>query len=284
MTVQSFDRSGGTEQTPADPTGLLYEAITARTALQDWTYASHAHSNVHQIFWVTRGGGRVVLDGERRGFSTYTLVFIPAGCVHGFDFTAGTLGHMVSIPTDLSAPLPSGPCVEQMSALQDRQEVTACFNAIRDEYRANNLDREAALTAHASLLTIRIRRMSERHVAHAPQPTAAEDLLRRFSALVEERYKTQAPLKVYADALEISPTHLTRVCQSTAGRSASDVVQERVLLEARRLLARTDQRVNDIASELGYADPAYFTRMFASKTGQPPSAFRKAARAGAIHL
>ncbi|MEL7276972.1 MAG: AraC family transcriptional regulator [Pseudomonadota bacterium] len=284
MTVQSFDRPGGAGQTQNEATGLLYESIAARTAMQDWTYASHAHSSMHQIFWVTRGGGRVVLDGDRRGFSTYTLVFIPAGCVHGFDFTAGTLGHMVSIPTDLAATLPATPCVEQMSALQDRQEVTAGFNAIRDEYRSNNLDRDTALLAHASLLAIRVRRLAEKHVAHAPQPTAAEDLLRRFSALVEERYKTQAPLKTYADALDISPTHLTRVCQSTSGRSASDVVQERVLLEARRLLARTDQRVNDIASELGFADPAYFTRMFASKTGQPPSAFRKAARAGAIHL
>ncbi|HDR29511.1 helix-turn-helix domain-containing protein, partial [Rhodovulum sp.] len=71
-------------------------------------------------------------------------------------------------------------------------------------------------------------------------------------------------------------THLTRTCNQTCGRSASDLLAERKIGEARRLLADTRAPIKEIAAALGYASPAYFTRAFQSRTGTTPTAFRKA--------
>ena len=73
----------------------------------------------------------------------------------------------------------------------------------------------------------------------------------------------------------MTPTHLSRVCNQTCGRSASDLLHDRLIFEARRLLAETKVPVNVIAAELGFTSPAYFTRAFQHRTGKTPTGFRK---------
>ena len=72
----------------------------------------------------------------------------------------------------------------------------------------------------------------------------------------------------------MTPTHLTRVARALTGRPASQLILERRLLEARRALAYTSMQVAEVAYMLGYADPAYFARVFAKASGESPSAFR----------
>ncbi|MBL6430691.1 MAG: helix-turn-helix domain-containing protein [Alphaproteobacteria bacterium] len=75
--------------------------------------------------------------------------------------------------------------------------------------------------------------------------------------------------------LAVTAPHLSRVCRQARGRSASALIRDRQMLEARRLLAYTQIRVAEIAYELGYSDPAYFSRVFAAHTGLSPRAFRQ---------
>ncbi|MEZ5912190.1 MAG: helix-turn-helix transcriptional regulator [Paracoccaceae bacterium] len=79
----------------------------------------------------------------------------------------------------------------------------------------------------------------------------------------------------YASALGVTPTHLTRVCNKTCGRSAHDLLQDRVLFEARRMLAETKLPVKDVSAQLGFASAAYFTRAFQHRTGKTPTQFRR---------
>ena len=79
----------------------------------------------------------------------------------------------------------------------------------------------------------------------------------------------------YAAELGVTPTHLSRVCNSACGRPASAILADRVHYEARRLLSETRTPVKDIARDLGFMSAAYFTRAFQKKTGKTPSGFRK---------
>ena len=79
-----------------------------------------------------------------------------------------------------------------------------------------------------------------------------------------------------AAELGVTPTHLSRVCRDCYGRSASALLRDRQMLEARRLIAYTQTGIGEIAYRLGFADAAYFTRVFTAETGQSPRAFRRA--------
>ena len=82
-------------------------------------------------------------------------------------------------------------------------------------------------------------------------------------------------MKEAAAELSVTPTHLSRLTRSATGQSASHLILERVIREARRNLVYTNLPISTIAYALGFNDPAYFSRIFAAATGLSPSSFRR---------
>jgi AraC family transcriptional activator of pobA len=75
--------------------------------------------------------------------------------------------------------------------------------------------------------------------------------------------------------MAVSPTHLNRICRQTLGTSALSVIERRIALEARRQLLFSTLSVKQIGAELGYDDPAYFTRFLTRMLGVSPTRFRQ---------
>ena len=90
-------------------------------------------------------------------------------------------------------------------------------------------------------------------------------------------FRTGKGVADYAAQLQITPTHLSRVCRDASGRPALALLNERIMHEARRLLLETDLPAREVAEQLGFSSAAYFTRAFSQATGRTPSAFRKPA-------
>nr|WP_279391816.1 helix-turn-helix domain-containing protein [Shimia aestuarii] len=82
-------------------------------------------------------------------------------------------------------------------------------------------------------------------------------------------------MATYAEELEITPTHLTRVCRQCAGLTAADMLNQMVQHEARVLLTRSDLPVQDIADYLGFGSAAYFSRFSQQHFGASPTQLRK---------
>ncbi|MBL0929291.1 MAG: helix-turn-helix domain-containing protein, partial [Alphaproteobacteria bacterium] len=82
------------------------------------------------------------------------------------------------------------------------------------------------------------------------------------------------PLTDFPRALGVSTTHLTRTCRQIVGRSATQIMQERLMIEARRDLVYTALSISQIAFQLGFSDPAYFSRFFATHAGTSPKTYR----------
>ena len=101
------------------------------------------------------------------------------------------------------------------------------------------------------------------------------DKIYAFEQLVEFHYKTEKSPKAYASMMNISPKHLNRVCSETLGKTTTDLITERIILEAKRLLIYSKNNFSEIAWSLGYEDYAYFSRLFKLKTGYTPSEFQK---------
>ena len=83
-------------------------------------------------------------------------------------------------------------------------------------------------------------------------------------------------MATYAEALDVTPTHLTRAVKAATGKTAADILTERVVYEARVLLGTTDHSAQSIARHLGFGSAAYFTRFIQHHTGKPPSKLRAA--------
>ncbi len=99
-------------------------------------------------------------------------------------------------------------------------------------------------------------------------------LIVRFFDLLEKHIHEEAMVNFYAKQLYVSPNYLNIICRKEVGFSAGDCIRQRLLLEAKRLLAMTQHDVKEISFGLGFQDAAYFSRFFKKHTGYTPKTFR----------
>ena len=99
-------------------------------------------------------------------------------------------------------------------------------------------------------------------------------IYKKFLELLEDNFKKHLPIGDYAGKLCLSQKQFTRIIQGITHQSVSDVIKNRIILEAKRLLTCTDMNINQISYELGFEDSAYFARFFRRETQQSPTEFK----------
>jgi AraC family transcriptional activator of pobA len=119
------------------------------------------------------------------------------------------------------------------------------------------------------------------HEAERKRGKQAE-LVARFRALVEDRFRLREPIAAYAERLGVSATTLRVACAQIAGTPPAEILNLRTFLEAKRSLCYSNLTVAEIAYGLGFVDPAYFTRSFTKHAGRSPKRFRIDHEAGAM--
>jgi AraC-like DNA-binding protein len=100
-------------------------------------------------------------------------------------------------------------------------------------------------------------------------------LLRNFQKLIDQHYKEKKLTKDYAAMLYVTPNHLNALSKDVTGRSAGELIRDRILLEAKRLLVNAEMTVSQIAAELDFDDNSYFSKFFKKYVGETPEVFRK---------
>ena len=270
---------------------LHYEPVAVRGRLHDWTIPAHRHDALHQFQLLEKGNASATIDGAVREVHAPAIVMIAPGSIHGFRYARHSAGHQVTIPTGvlrqalqgagmLQAQLAQSFVIDAATLAGDAAQCVRLFEALAAEFRAAHPGRAQALQAQATLIALWfLRHRGAGAAAQRPAPMR-DTLVQRLLHLVEEHYREHRPLAFYAGALRVTPDHLSRSCRSVTGQSALDLVHGRMLLEARRLLAYTPMPVAQIASALGYEDPAYFAKFFARSVGEPPSSYRAAVHSG----
>ncbi|MGV3634348.1 MAG: helix-turn-helix domain-containing protein [Pseudorhodoplanes sp.] len=274
--IQSYNLFGETRDVPDV---IHCETIAARSVLHDWEFAPHRHARLHQVLLVARGGGQVTLEGENHGLRPMSLVNVPTGQVHGFAFRPGTDGWVVTFVTEFldQVLVPSeglARILAKPSVLRGTSEMRKVATSIFAEFGARHYARAHILRAlSATLLGLVARALSIEQGASSHASGA--DLVKRFEDLLDTHFLEHWPVARYAEALKITPTHLTRVVRETYGCPATHMIRDRMVREARRHLVYTNLSISQIAYALRFDDPAYFTRTFTQATGQSPRDFRR---------
>lgn len=259
----------------AFPDVLHVETIASRARSHDWRVGDHRHAALAQFLWIEDGGGIARHDGAAHALGPGIGAFTPPLTIHGFEFTPQTAGWVLSVEAArVQAEAPPGPALIAPDA-GACAAITALMTLAAAEHAGARPGRAAALDRLGGLVALHFAREAAAAAPPPPEdPSAA--LVRRYLALLEDRFRTHPPVADCAAALGVSPTHLTRACRGVTGRPASALLHARLVLEAKRLLVYTPMRVTEVSWTLGFADPAYFTRFFTQKTGLPPSKFRAA--------
>lgn len=254
------------------------ETIEARSVLHDWEFAPHRHARLHQILLFERGGGKARLDGTVRELREMDAVNVPTGCVHGFSFTPGTQGWVVTFAAEMvdQALEPSEGLIHVLArpaVVRAGPELQTVMAQLFKEYAGRGFARAQVLRAFGGVVLGLVARDLEQ-VGDTVAKTREAGLFRAFEKLVEAHFLEHWAVTDYARALGITPAHLSRVTRDMVGQGASRVIADRVIREARRNLVYTNLPVSTIAYALGFADPAYFSRVFSRATGLSPREFR----------
>jgi AraC family transcriptional activator of pobA len=257
----------------------------------DWTIPAHRHEGLHQFMFLARGRVEVLLDELPQRVAAPALLMVAPGCVHALRFQHGSAGQQITVPSvRVRSVLAEAPALDACLAVSrvlqgpdltgHADRVAAICTALAEEFESDAPGRAQALQAHLVLLVTWFLRRVVPVAAQDRRAAVRDTLVQRYRALVEIHLRRHPPLAFYAEALRVTADHLSRSCRAVAGQSALDLLHERMLLEARRLLAYTDASVAEVAGDLGFDDPSYFSRFFARRAGRSPQDWRAALQTG----
>lgn len=265
----------------AFPDVMHIERIVDRAAGLEWRIAPHRHLALHQVMLLQAGDLRLTIDGQDTRPTPPVVVNMPRGTVHGFRFSVGTEGYVLTLPAadfpEIFAPgAPAAAPAARPLVLPAPPGIAADFARIAALYRRKSPLRLLALRAACTGLLCAVAEAARD--SDSGSLPAGRDAARvaRFLDLVRGGSLARQGVAGHAAALGLSPRHLARLCRDQTGQSPKALIEADRLREACRLLVYTRMPVQEVAWQLGFDDPAYFARRFRALTGQTATAYRAA--------
>lgn len=245
--------------------------------------AQHAHRHDHHIFvFLQKGSGFMEIDFQNYRLSAPILLYVHPDQVHriieinkveGFIavMSAEQLdpGYLSLLEQELSPSKPLQLEQEMRNLLDEAAGVCLTISKRSDSLIYHSLLKHACNT----FVGLVISRYQDWHKS-VSNSSRYEIVNKAFKTLLALHFLRLKRPSDYARLLNISGSYLNECVSEVTGRSVSFQIQERVVLEAKRLLYYSDKSVKEIANELGYADYAYFSRMFRKLSGVSATAFR----------
>ena len=297
MVKLAYDLDDSTAMTAPVPTFYLYgepqrgvaegfvhvESLDDRSRPSEWTIQPHVHRDLNHIILIAEGGGSMRADGDSVAFDAPCLLLIPAGIIHGFSWHRDSRGWVTTIADSyLHHLLERDPDLQPLFrasraiALSQSDKVEARIGQLAQELAWSGPGQRAAVEAHLLWLMVQALRHAALSVDSATMANKEARLVARLRERIEQRFRHREPVAIHARALGISETALRHACARVAGLSPAAMLDERALLEARRLLLYSNLSVAEVAYAIGFEDPAYFSRFFTRHSGQSPRDWRAA--------
>lgn len=262
------------------------EPIASRSQLFNWEIARHRHENFFQILYIRNGEGDALFGQDIVRLGQGSLVLVPPRITHGFRFSqdidgqvittladrlarAGTTyGHNLSVPSVLALDLEN----------PDDRYLLATVDRLVEEISRGIAPRTGLVDAYLDIILGLAPAIDPKSGLDGEAKSQDRVRIQRLNNLIGAHFRQHRPIEFYAGRLGLSPTHLNRIARSQTGRTISGLLTDRIISEARRGLLFSIMSIQDIALDLGFSDPAYFSRYFRNAVGETPRAFRERQR------
>jgi len=270
----------------SDP--LHYEPIKDRSSQHNWTIRLHKHNRLAQIFFLESIGATFQLDDTVFTNVEPVILVIPPGLVHGFEFPNKFSGEVLSIQMDLlqkqdkelfSKVTENGAMLLIENEMDHFENLKRVIGQIKQTYQTYNAHRLELLNGFLKICLLYLsldssNRKSASRKHRDTKKTKYELYADEFCANVERCFSRPKSVEEYAEELAISAPHLTRICKKCLGVSPHELVRQRRMLEAKRLLRYTRMSASEIAAKVGFEEAPYFCRVFKAATGETPMQYR----------
>ncbi|AZA83731.1 hypothetical protein C1637_14180 [Chryseobacterium lactis] len=250
---------------------------------------SHQHT-YYEIIWIEKGKGVHTIDFKNYEFSGPCLFLLHPKNVHRIYKETPTSGGVIKFNDNFFVNEDSHSKFLLKYGVFDDIDVLPVINLneeekaeITDFFRlmCKQSDNGDAFSAHIILNLLKSFLLKIYQIKK--KSCSIEDIsdhrflrFKQFQELLENHFIQHHSVSFYAEKLKISSKTLSTVCKLISHKTAQELIKERILLEAKRMLMYTDLSVKEVAYHLGFEDHAYFTRFFTSNVLQNPSDFKKA--------
>lgn len=273
----------------ADELGFPFRLVELTYPTEYAVNDAHRH-NYYEIFYFSQGSGGHLVDFVEYPIHAPSLHFVAPGQVHRVKRSGDSLGKVLlftsefvdfhSAITDLLYRLPflrgtnAGPAYPLEGVIHD--QVLEVIRNIEREYSRKEEASLEVIRTYLHLLLLRCRDFYEERMK--PEVAVPDSLLARFRRLLEQHYKEWHLPNRYAEELNVTPKYLNEVVKKASGFPPGELIRERIMLEAKRLLFNTELSAKEIAYQLNFEDPAYFSRFFRQHAGQSVTEYRENSR------
>ncbi len=241
----------------------------------------------HDFFFMLalqKGKGTHEIDFTAYEISDNSVFFLRPGQVHQLQLTAGSTGYLMEFNNEFYHPankvsvqrLRSASntnfCQLEFSRFEKMHSVLAY---IYQEYHDNQEGYQDIIKANLDILFIEL----VRHKFNAEDSSTnvtpyTQERFEQFLEMLDKHIATNKQVSHYTALMNLSQYQLNGITRSSVNKTASELINEHIILEAKRYLLATPNQIKDIADQLGYEDVSYFIRFFRKHTGHSPEAFR----------
>ena len=250
----------------------------------------HAHNNLFQIFIIENGTTELQYDDHRYEVSAPAFMTIPKNVNHGFHHKGDVSGWIITLSDVVLEHLfkREPDIILELDDIHvniinpDEDALVEVYKTMKKciaEYQQNLPGKQLMLNSFVSQLIVQLYRLpsktSEYLSSVDTQGNTSKLYFRRFMHLVKTAHSFKVPIEEYASNLHISQGHLNRICHTIVGKSPKDIITEYCILEAQIALTNVEKSIAQVAFEISFEDPAYFSRLFKKRTGFTPKEFRE---------
>lgn len=265
-----------------DKMGEIYDRAQGQTDVP------HRH-DYYTVLFIQDADGKHVIDYQSYPFQSSEVYFVSPGQVHQVVLNARPKGWVFTfsksflvennIPErfisniNLFRPFGDSPPLKI-----DTTTFGRLFRIVQEMENCLPIDltyRNRALGALLQLFLIYCNNSSDLDKEQLEEENAGICILRDFKYLVETKYMDWHKVNSYASEIHITSKHLSQTVKNIIGKSAKEVIQDRLLIEAKRLLLHTDLTIKEVAYKIGFEEPLHFSGFFKKKAGVSPSKFRE---------
>ncbi len=242
----------------------------------------------HDFFFILalkKGKGLHEIDFVEYEVLDNSVFFIRPGQVHQLQLKAGSTGYLVEFNNDFYQPKDklSNQRLRKASNKNYCELETARFDKLQailgsmlDEHTAREEGYQEVIKSSLDIFFIEfVRQSANPKGAPSVANSYTQERFEEFLELLDKHIATHKLVSQYTDLMNLSPYQLNEITKSSIGKTASELINDHIILEAKRNLLATPNQIKDIADLLGYEDVSYFIRFFKKHTGHSPESFRR---------
>ncbi|MBC7451686.1 MAG: helix-turn-helix domain-containing protein [Cytophagales bacterium] len=247
---------------------------------------SHRH-DFHAFIFVLSGSGSHIIDFIEYPLKANRCFYISYGQIHAWKSLKSVTGYVLLFTDDFYNAIYTGneliksdkllSCLSIFTDIpkSNVNEWTLLFEQIQNEFNTKTAEWKLVICLLLKVLVLKIRRLGDDELFTNEILKSSYHIIVQYKEMINEYFVSYKTPKEYAALLNITPNYLSNVCKRITGQPAGELIKDRIVLEAKRLIIHTQLTISEITYQLGFKNKSHFGKYFKKYTSLSPDQFRK---------